>query len=379
MTSRPISRRHWQKSATWCPPKFGRDDELERPRVGEPGEDTPDLSGSSAQHGPFRLPTCQRSQSYREHTLEDGTVLREVPVAYQTWGTLNAAGTNAIIVGHSLTSDTDAARWWDGFIGPGCALDTDHYFVFCANVLGSPYGTAAPVTLDPQTGAPYGALFPQATIRDTVGLHKKLLDRLGVQQVAFAIGGSMGGMQALEWAFYGNFVRGLVPIGVGGRHSAWCIGWSEAQRQAIFADPRWQAGRYDPADPPRAGLATARMMAMISYRSFDSFQARFGRQAKDDGTPGFSVESYLHYQGDKLVDRFDANCYVHLTRQMDSHDVSRGRGAYPNVLGQIEQPALVVGIDSDVLYPLAEQEELARYLPNATLAVLEAPQGHDAF
>lgn len=314
-----------------------------------------------------------------ECTFEDGTVLHDVPVAYHTWGQLNEAGDNVVVVCHSLTSNTDAATWWKGFIGPGCALDTEHYFVICANAIGSPYGTVSPVTINPATGKPYGVDFPRVTIRDTVALHKQLLDRLGVRQIAFAIGGSMGGMQVLEWAFYGDFVRALVPIGVGGRHSAWCIGWSEAQRQAIYADPRWQGGRYDPADPPSGGLAAARMMAMISYRSFTSFQERFGRTRLDGEASLFNVESYLQYQGDKLVRRFDANCYVLLTYQMDTHDVSRGRGTYETILAGIEQPALVVGIDSDILYPLDEQRELARILPNAALAVLEAPHGHDAF
>ena len=313
-------------------------------------------------------------------TLENGAVLREVPVAYQTWGTLNEAGNNAVVVGHSLTSNTDAATWWKGFIGPGCALDTEHYFVTCMNVIGSPYGSVSPVSVDPARQRPYGADFPQATVRDTVGLHKMLLDRLDVRQIAFAIGGSMGGMQVLEWAFYGDFVRGLVPIGVGGRHSAWCIGWSEAQRQAIYADPRWQDGRYDPDDPPAGGLSTARMIAMISYRSFASFADRFGRTRVNGSVDSlFNVESYLRYQGEKLVERFDANCYVHLTRLMDSHDVARGRGDYVEVLNQIRQHTLVVGIDSDLLYPLDEQQELARHLPNAALAVLEAGHGHDAF
>ncbi len=314
-----------------------------------------------------------------DFTLEDGTVLREAPVAYQTWGALNEAADNAIVVCHSLTNNTDAAGWWGGFLGPGGALDTEHYFVVCANVIGSPYGAVSPLTTDPATGQPYGADFPRATIRDTVALHKRLLDRLAVRQVAFTIGGSMGGMQALEWAFYGDFVRGLVPIGVGGRHSAWCIGWSETQRQAIYADPRWHAGRYDPDDPPSAGLATARMIAMITYRSFESFQARFGRDTTEDDDALFRVESYLRYQGKKLVERFDANCYVHLTWQMDSHDVARGRGDYVDILHQIEQHALVVGIETDVLYPLAEQRELVDHLPNAQLAILEAPHGHDSF
>ena len=195
----------------------------------------------------------------------------------------------------------------------------------------------------------------------------------------------MGGMHVLEWAFETTddgapFVQALVPIAVGGRHTAWQIGWSEAQRRAIAADPKWQEGQYAPEDPPVDGLATARMIAMMSYRSQPSMQGRFGRDVmpQKDGTP-YAVESYLHHQGDKLVDRFDANCYVALTQQMDTHDVARDRGDYEDVLGTIEQPSLVVGIDSDVLYPLSEQEALAGHLPRATLEVLSAPHGHDAF
>jgi homoserine O-acetyltransferase len=195
----------------------------------------------------------------------------------------------------------------------------------------------------------------------------------------------MGGMHVLEWAFETTdegapFVQSLVPVAVGGRHTAWQIGWSEAQRQAIAADPKWRDGNYPPDDPPTDGLATARMMAMVSYRSQPSFEGRFGRgtMPEKEGAP-YAVESYLRHHGEKLVDRFDANCYVVLTRQMDMHDVARGRGEYGATLSSIEQPTLVVGIDSDVLYPLREQRELAEHLPRATLEVLSAPHGHDAF
>ena len=304
-----------------------------------------------------------------------------MPVAYHAWGRLNAARDNAIVVCHALTGDTRADVWWGPLIGPGKLLDTDRFFVVCPNVIGSPYGSVSPVTVDQATGRPYGGHFPAATIRDTVALHRLLLDHLGVGRVAMTTGGSMGGMQVLEWGFHGEFVGSLVPLGVGGRHSAWCIGWSEAQRQAIFGDPKWRGGDYEPDGQPETGLATARMIAMISYRARPSFEARFGRTRMqgDDQQEVFSIESYLRYQGRKLVDRFDANCYVHLTYQMDSHDVARGRGAYPDVLRNIRQPTLVVGIDSDVLYPVPEQEELAQHLPDATLAVLEASHGHDSF
>jgi homoserine O-acetyltransferase len=195
----------------------------------------------------------------------------------------------------------------------------------------------------------------------------------------------MGGIHVLEWAFETTddgapFVQSLVPVAVGGRHTAWQIGWSEAQRQAIYTDPKWRGGDYPLDDPPTDGFATARMMAMVSYRSQPSFEGRFGRDVmpEKEGAP-YAVESYLRYQGETLVDRFDAHCYVALTQQMDTHDVARGRGEYEAVLASVEQPTLVVGIDSDVLYPLREQRELAEHLPRATLEVLSAPHGHDAF
>ncbi len=309
--------------------------------------------------------------------LDSGVVLQNVPVAYDTWGELSPEGDNVVVVCHALTGNTRADIWWGPLIGPGEALDTDTYFVVCLNVLGSPYGSMSPITINPATGRPYGNDFPAITVRDTVRAHKAALDMLGVRQVLTTIGGSMGGMQALEWAFYGTFVRSIIPVAVGGRHSSWCIGFSEAQRQAIYADPNWNGGQY--AAQPEAGLAVARMIAMISYRSRSSFEARFGRNTQPGSDGMFSVESYLRYQGDKLVDRFDANCYVHLTKQMDTHDIAVGRGRYEDVLGDISQPTLVIGIDSDVLYPLAEQEELVELIPGAELAVITSEHGHDSF
>ncbi len=309
--------------------------------------------------------------------LESGVVLTDVQIAYDAWGELNSGRDNVVVVCHALTGNTRADVWWGPLIGPGGALDTDRHFVICLNVLGSPYGSTSPISEEPGTGKPFGANFPAVTIRDTVRAHKAALDHLGVRQVLTAVGGSMGGMQALEWAFYGSFVRSIIPVGVGGWHSAWCIGFSEAQRQAIYADANWKEGRY--TEQPAAGLATARMIAMISYRSRTSFEDRFGRQPQDGQEGLFAIESYLQYQGEKLVNRFDANCYIHLTKQMDTHDVSRGRGGYEAALRSIEQPALVIGIDSDVLYPMEEQEELVDLIPNSELAVVTSAHGHDAF
>lgn len=316
----------------------------------------------------FRLPALK---------LDSGRTITDVSVAFSSWGELNAQGDNAIVVCHALTGDSAADDWWGPLIGPGRTLDTNRFLVVCLNVLGSPYGSASPVSTDPGTGDPYGPEFPAVTIRDTVRAHRKALEMLGVRRALFALGGSMGGMQALEWAFEDDFVDGVAPIAVGGRHSAWCIGFSETQRQAIYADPRWNDGRY--AEQPRQGLATARMIAMLTYRSSGSLAARFGRTLQDGADDMFAVESYLRYQGTKLADRFDANCYVHLTRQMDTHDVARGRGDYEEVLRSVRRKTLVIGVDTDVLYPLAEQEELASLIPSARLEIIRSPAGHDAF
>ncbi len=310
--------------------------------------------------------------------LESEAVLHDVVVQYRTWGTLNETRDNVLLVCHALTGNADVDDWWGGLLGPGRALDTDQYFVICMNVLGSCYGTTGPSSIQPGTNRPYGGAFPVVTVRDAVTLQKAVLDALSINGLAAVIGGSMGGMLVLEWAFMGDFVRALVPIGCGGYHSAWSIGWGEAQRQAIYADPLWHDGFYRPEAPPAAGLAAARMMAMVSYRSAPSFQRRFARKQKAENEP-YAVASYLQYQGQKLVGRFDANSYVRLTQLMDSHDLARGRGGYPDVLRCITQPTLVIGIDSDVLYPLEEQAELVRHIPSATLEVINSEDGHDAF
>lgn len=311
--------------------------------------------------------------------LEGGGVLRNAFIVYHSWGSLNRTGDNVIVVCHSLTSDSDAASWWSSLIGPERVLDTDHYFVICLNTVGSPYGSVSPLSINPDTGASYGARFPDVTNRDTVRAHREALRILGVRKLALAIGGSMGGMQVLEWGFYRDFVDALIPIAVGGKHAPWGIAWTEAQRQAIYADPKWKDGNYLLDDAPADGLAVARMMAIISYRSPIEFEDRFGRRPSSDGHPGFNVESYLRHHGQKLVDRFDANCYVHLTKQMNTHDVSRGRGQYKKVLGQLSQRVLVIGVSSDMLYPVEEQKELASLLPNADLKIIDAPFGHDSF
>jgi len=247
---------------------------------------------------------------------------------------------------------------------------------------------------DPATGQVYGPRFPHVTIRDTVRLHMRMLkEAVGVRSVASVVGGSMGGMQALEWAFLGlsgggsrgaeagesgeSFVKSAVVIACGARHTAWQIGISETQRQAIYADPNWQGGAFDPAAPPVQGLAVARQIAMFSYRTSHGFENKFGRARAEDGR--YEVRRYLEYQGQKFLSRFDALTYVRLTEKMDSHDVGRDRGGVDAALRSLRIPVLVIGIDSDVLYPLHEQEEMAGLIPMGELKVVQSRNGHDAF
>ncbi len=314
----------------------------------------------------------------RPFALEGGGVLPELRVAYRTWGALDAEGGNAVVICHALTGSADADRWWTRMFGPGRAFDPDRDFIICSNLLGSCYGTTGPTSIDPATGTPYLGRFPPITVRDMVEVQHALVAALGVRRVRMVIGGSLGGMQVLEWALlHPDMVDSLAFIASTARHSAWAIGLSEAQRHAIYADPRWRDGQYSPEDPPSAGLAAARMQAMLTYRSAPSFEERFGRRPQAEDM--FSVESYLRYQGQQLVDRFDAATYVALSRAMDTHDVTRGRGDLDQVLRSIHQPTLVVSIDSDVLYWPAEQREVARLVPGARFAVMDSPQGHDAF
>ncbi|KAK4448133.1 homoserine O-acetyltransferase [Podospora aff. communis PSN243] len=397
-------------------------------------------------------------------TLESGVTLRNVPVAYTTRGQLSPEGDNCMVICHALTGSADVSDWWGPLLGgPGRAFDTSRFFIVCMNSLGSPYGTASPVTAkdgNPELGR-YGPEFPLTTIRDDVQLHRLLLDDLGVKQVAAVIGGSLGGMFVLEWAYFGkDYVRCIVPIATSSRHSAWGISWGEAQRQSIYADPKYDDGYYPFSDPPSTGLGAARMSALLTYRSRNSFEARFGRNIPDPsrrqtirerpspatpseahfhihndghkwsreplsrtnsgilkspaspteeprpngadapdpqfhgpqngsltggevmpaGSTYFSAQSYLRYQGAKFVKRFDSNCYIAMTRKLDTHDVSRDRAAtIAEALAMIEQPVLVLGIESDGLFTFAEQEELAEHIKGARLERIDSQEGHDAF
>jgi homoserine O-acetyltransferase len=304
--------------------------------------------------------------------LESGAVLPHVTVGYHTWGTLNAARDNVVVVCHALTGSSDVTSWWPGIIGSGRALDPARDFIVCSNVIGSCYGSTGPGTAewDAVFGADPGA--PSITIRDQVEVQRRWLRALGVRGIRLVIGGSMGGMQALEWALAEpDLVKSIGVLAAPARHYAWALALSASQRRAIMADATWPDG--DAAQ----GLAVARMVAMISYRSAVSMDARFDRTV--DASGSFAVAGWLERHGQRLVERFNARTYVALSHALDSHDVGRGRGGVDAALASIHQPAFVLGITTDVLYPPHEMQALADALPNAHLSWLDSPYGHDAF
>ncbi len=309
---------------------------------------------------------------------ESGATIPQPTIAWQSWGELNQGRDNVVLVCHALTGNTSADEWFGGLFGNGNVLDPDKHFIICPNVLGSCYGTTGPISKNPATGQPYRANFPEVTIRDMVRLQQQLLNELDITGIKKVIGGSMGGMQSLEWCLMDDRPQSAVLMGMGKHHRPWAIGISHTQRQAIYNDPDWDGGFYSEDQQPKEGLALARMIAMNSYRSPSDFDAKFSRR-KHDGNQQFEVESYLSYQGKKLVDRFDAVSYVRLTQAMDSHDISRGRPNYKTVTQQLDIPITIVGIDSDMLYPPAECRELAELLPQARYKELQSPHGHDAF
>ena len=335
----------------------------------------------------------------RHFVLESGDLLDSVTVAYETWGTLDDDASNAVLICHALTGDAHAydphqskRGWWQGVVGPGEALDVRRYFVVCANVLGGCQGTTGPASLNPATGRRWAATFPPITIRDMVRVQARLADHLGVKQWLCVIGGSMGGMQALEWgAMYPARVRSIAPLAVGCAASPWQIGWSAVGRAAIALDPRWRGGEYYEASPgegPHEGLALARAVAQITYRSDELFAERFGRSlVRPNEQFGlwdrFGVEGYLDYHGEKLVRRFDANSYLLLNKSMDTHDLGRGRGGLQRAVARITAPVLTVSISSDGLYPPRQQTELRDLVVAADgdcrYVLVDSPHGHDGF
>jgi homoserine O-acetyltransferase len=316
--------------------------------------------------------------------LDCGVTLAPVDVAYETYGVLNAAKTNAILVLHAFSGDAHAAGqggWWNNMIGPGKGFDTDQYHVICANVLGGCRGTTGPGSINPDTGCPWAMSFPAVSIADMVRLQKKLMDHLGIERLLAVAGGSMGGMQALEWAVaYPDHVLAALPIATTARHSAQQIAFNEVGRQAIMADPDWNDGNYYGRRPPARGLSVARMVGHITYMSDESMREKFGRRLR--APDQFEVESYLHYRGSQFVDRFDANSYIFITRAMDTYDLTQ-RGTLPSLFENIRTRFLVISFTSDWLYHSYQSLEIVSALRSRNCDVaycnLASNYGHDAF
>src|SRR5689334_8254505 len=332
-------------------------------------------------------------------SLDNGAKLAPVEVAYEAYGTLNARKTNAILALHAFSGDAHAAGishetgkpgWWDNMIGPGKAFDTDKYFVICSNVLGGCRGTTGPASVNPATGCPYAMSFPVITIHDMVRLQKMLIERVGIQRLLSVADGSMGCMQALEWAVsYPDAVVSAIPIAATARHTAQQIAFNEVGRQAIIADPDWNEGNYYNRKPPARGLAVARMVGHITYMSDDSMREKFGRRLRGKENFGydfdidFEVESYLRYRGSEFVNRFDANSYLYITKAMDYFDLTSGNGTLGAAFEKATARFLVISFSSDWLYPSYQSQEVVRALRsrNRDVAYCELPSnyGHDAF
>lgn len=340
----------------------------------------------------------------RPFVLEGGaTIEGGIDVAYETWGVLAPDGSNAVLVCHALTGDSHVTGpagpghpspgWWPGTVGPGRAIDTDHWFVVCANMLGGCQGTTGPASPHPVDGRPWGSRFPVVSARDVVRTQAPLAAHLGVERWAAVVGASMGGMVALEWAvMFPEQVGALIAIATCTAATAQQIGWWSTGRRIIRLDPAWRGGDYygaEPGEGPHEGLAAARMVSQITFRSDDVFSDRFGREVVEPLDGGFSlwqrfeVERYLEYHGEKLVRRFDANTYLLLTKLMDLHDLGRGRGGLDGAMARLRCRVLAVGISSDVLYPLYQSRAIvaaagAAGVP-ATYAEIDSRHGHDAF
>ena len=333
--------------------------------------------------------------------LDCGVDLAPFQIAYQTYGTLNDARSNAVLVCHALTGDQHVANvhpvtgksgWWESLVGPGKPIDTERYFIISTNVIGGCIGTTGPASVNPQTGKPWGLNFPVVTVRDMVRAQAMLLDRLGIETLFAVAGGSMGGMQVLQWAAsYPERVFAALPIATGARHSAQNIAFHEVGRQAVMADPEWRGGRYlVEGTNPRRGLAVARMGAHITYLSDAALHRKFGRKFQDRSNPTFSfdadfeVESYLRHQGITFVERFDANSYLYLTRAMDYFDLAADYGgALANAFRGTQTRFCVVSFTSDWLFPTPESRAVGHALNAAGARVsfgeIVTDKGHDAF
>jgi homoserine O-acetyltransferase len=336
----------------------------------------------------------------QEMLLECGRTLGPITLAYETYGELSAAKDNAVLILHALSGNAHAAGyhhpgerqpgWWDIMIGPGKAFDTREYFVICSNVIGGCKGSTGPSSVNPQTGRPYGLSFPMVTIRDMVNTQKVLIDHLGIEQLLCVVGGSMGGMQVLQWVVsYPDRVRLAIPIATTSKLSAQAIAFDEVGRQAIQSDPHWKGGDYYGKPVPRRGLGIARMIGHITYLSERSMHQKFGRKLQDKTEYGynfltdFQVESYLQYKGDSFVNRFDANSYLYISKAMDYFDLAQANGALEEALAGVKAKFLVISFSSDWLFPSYQSKEIVSALRHigaeAIYTEIQTDYGHDAF
>jgi homoserine O-acetyltransferase len=337
-----------------------------------------------------------------EMMLECGAKLGPITLAYETYGTLNADKTNVVLILHALSGDSHAAGyykpeddkpgWWDNMVGPGKGIDTNKYFVVCSNIIGSCMGSTGPCTINPKTVLPYALDFPVVTIGDMIKAQKALMDHLGIDKILSVVGGSIGGMQVLEWCVqYPDMVESAIPLATTTKHSALAIAFNEVGRQAIMADPKWNQGNYYFGPKPDLGLAVARMIGHITYLSDESMRLKFGRRLQDKSDfsfnfdADFQVESYLRYQGAKFVDRFDANSFLYITKAADYYDFEKqyGNGSAVQAFSATKAKFLVVSFTSDWLYPTYQSRDMVKAMKKNGLDVsfceIEAEWGHDAF
>ena len=308
--------------------------------------------------------------------LECGEVLSELDIAYCTYGTLNQKKDNVVWVCHALTANADAADWWHGLVGEGLLINPKEYFIVCANMLGSCYGSTSPASINSKTGKAYHKDFPLISIRDMVRSHQILQKHLGIEKIKLCIGGSMGGQQVLEWAIMdNNCFDNICVLASNARHSPWAIAFNETQRMALLADP----SIYDnTTEAGKAGLGAARAVGMLSYRHYSTYE-QTQLEPKNDKIDHFLASSYQRYQGLKLWNRFDPLAYLSLSKSMDTHNVGRNRGSITKALRQIKANTLIIGIQTDILFPVVEQIYLADSIPNAQLVIIDSIYGHDGF
>ena len=341
------------------------------------------------------------SVEFESLPLDSGMSLEPLTIAYETYGRLNEQGTNAVLILHALSGDAHAAGyyagedkpgWWETMIGPGKGFDTDRYFVICSNVIGGCKGSSGPNSINPATGKEYGLDFPLVTVGDMVRAQKKLVDHLGITRLVSVCGGSMGGMQALQWAVaYPEAVASCIAIAATPKHSPMQIAFNEVGRQAIMGDPNWNGGDYYQGDPPDSGLAVARMIGHITYLSDESMHEKFGRRLRDrtamglDLTLNFEVESYLRHQGELFTRRFDANTYLYITKALDYFDLANDRGMLVETFRDLPEDMrfLAIAFSSDWLYPPYQSKEIVRALKgnglDCSYLEMRLSYGHDAF